>query len=105
MSKNYGPGLVAIIEGSGRDADFGDEDIVYLELYYKHGEWAVSSGYSELLSRVEETLADDDEFDLLEECDQWDQLICLSKKQLDDREGQGVAATFQGTIYAQGESF
>ncbi|KAG8852671.1 hypothetical protein FRB96_008527 [Tulasnella sp. 330] len=57
--KQRSPGLVVIVEGSGHYTSFGDKDIVYLEMYYKGGEWARSPSYSGEPTQIEVSLDDD----------------------------------------------
>lgn len=99
-----GPGLVAIIKGKGREACYDDANIVYLELYNERGEWNLSSGWSRKLG-VQHCAPDgwhEAEWEDLDEEDQWEMLMRISRDSIRERGQWGVAVAFQGRVYAEG---
>jgi hypothetical protein len=76
---------------------------VYLEMYYKHGEWQLKEGYSSLLDdameRVERDMGPDD-WDELDEDEKMEAALERSSQDVEDQRGWGVVETFPGRIYA-----
>jgi hypothetical protein len=76
---------------------------VYLEVYYKHGEWALKDGYSELIDdameKVERKMGEDEWNDLSPE-EQMEAALEQSEDDVEKQRGWGVVADIPGTIYA-----
>lgn len=106
IDNQVGQGLVAVVKGprSGTECD----DCVYLEMYYKHGEWNVSQGWSryidEALEELEREMEKDgalkDWEDMSEE-DQEDLALERSQKNVEDQLGWGAVLMIPGRIVAQ----
>lgn len=80
-----------------------DEPTVYLEVYYKQGEWALREGYSHLIEEAMEDLAwkmDADEWNELSAEEQMDFALEQNEEDVREQNGWGVVARIAGTIYA-----
>jgi hypothetical protein len=76
---------------------------VYLEMYYKHGEWQLEQGYSSLLDDAMEDAEREmgsDEWDELDEDEQMEAALERSGQDVAEQKGWGVVETFPGRIYA-----
>ena len=101
IEKQRGHGLVGIIKGPRFDHE--DVPTVYLEMYYKHGEWELKEGYSRLLEDAMDYLErkwGEDEWNELSEDEQEEAALERSKEDVDNQRGWGVVETFPGKIYA-----
>jgi len=101
IDNQRGHGLVGIIQGPR--FNHTDEPTVYLEMYYKHGEWALKEGYSSLLDNAMEYLErqwGEEEWNELSEEEQMEAALERSEDDVDKQRGWGVVETFPGTIYA-----
>ncbi|KIM81443.1 hypothetical protein PILCRDRAFT_8795, partial [Piloderma croceum F 1598] len=56
IDKQIGHGLVGVVKGPDHSLMDLDEPTVYLEMYYKHGEWALREGYSNLIEKAMDEL-------------------------------------------------
>ena len=102
IDKQIGHGLVGIIKGP-RFGNAADGPTVYLEMYYKHGEWGLKEGYSAHLEDAMlylEKQMGDDEWNELDEDEQMDAALKRSSDDVDQQRGWGVVETFPGRIYA-----
>lgn len=77
---------------------------MYLEVYYKHGEWNLNEGHSSFLDDAMERLESEmgEEWDELDEDDKMEAALELSSQDVDEQRGWGVVETFPGRIYAIG---
>jgi len=76
---------------------------VYLEMYYKHGEWALKEGYSTLLDDAMEYLErqmGEEEWNELDQDEQMEAALERSSDNVDEQRGWGVVETFPGRIFA-----
>jgi hypothetical protein len=76
---------------------------VYLEMYYKHGEWALREGHSNLIDDVMEDLEremGEDEWDELSPEEQMEAALEQSEDNVREQRGWGVVRTIPGTIFA-----
>jgi hypothetical protein len=104
IEDQIGHGLVGIIKGPRFEQK--GTSTVYLEMYYKHGEWQLKQGYSSLLDDVIERLERDigsDEWYALDPDEQMEAALERSSQDVEDQEGWGVVETFPGRIYAIAE--
>ena len=102
IDKQIGHGLVGIIKGP-RFGNAADGPTVYLEMYYKHGEWRLKEGYSAHLEDAMlylEKQMGDDEWNELDEDEQMDAALKRSRYDVDQQRGWGVVERFPGRIYA-----
>lgn len=103
IDRQIGQGLVGVVKGPDRILTDLDDPTVYLEMYYKHGEWALREGYS---SHVEETMEDlerkmgEGAWNKLSPEEQMDAALEQSKEDVREQRGWGVVTTIPGTIYA-----
>jgi hypothetical protein len=80
-----------------------DVPMVYLEMYYKHGEWELQEGYSSL---IDEAMTDveremgEDEWDSLSPREQMAAALEQSENDVLEQRGWGVVAAIPGIIYA-----
>jgi len=101
IDKQIGHGLVGIIKGPR--FNHTDSPTVYLEMYYKHGEWELKEGYSTLLDDTMDYLErqmGEDEWNELDEDKQMEAALERSSDDVDQQRGWGVVETFPGRIYA-----
>ena len=101
IEDQIGHGLVGIIKGPRFEQK--GTSTVYLEMYYKHGEWQLKEGYSSLLDDAMERVERDmgsDEWDELDEDEKMEAALERSSQDVKDQEGWGVVETFPGRIYA-----
>ena len=102
IDEQIGHGLVGIIKGPRFEQP--GTSTVFLEMYYKHGEWDLKQGYSSLLDdameRVERDM-DSEEWDALDEDEQMEAALERSSQDVDEQRGWGVVETFPGRIYAR----
>jgi hypothetical protein len=80
-----------------------DNPTVYLEMYYKHGEWALREGYSSLIEEAMEDLErkmGEDAWNELSPEEQMDTALEQSEENVREHRGWGVVTTISGTIYA-----
>ena len=101
IDKQIGSGLVGIIKGPR--FDHTDGPTVYLEMYYKRGEWKLTEGYSTLLDDAMEYLEremGEEEWNELDEDEQMEVALEQSSEDVDRQRGWGVVETFPGEIYA-----
>jgi len=76
---------------------------VYLEVYYKHGKWALRQGYSNLIDDAMEDLETKmgvDKWDELSPEEQMDAALEQSEEDVREHRGWGVVTTIPGTIFA-----
>ncbi|KAL8278863.1 hypothetical protein RQP46_008734 [Phenoliferia psychrophenolica] len=96
-----GSGLVAIIEGS-REACFDSQHTVYLEMYYKHGEYSLSEGYNDCLETALKALQaewqEKDEWEEWDEEDKWELAMAQSKQDVAEQKGWGVVRAWEGRL-------
>ena len=104
IEDQIGHGLVGIIKGPRFEQK--GTSTVYLEMYYKHGEWQLKEGYSSLLDdameRVEREMGSD-EWYALDQDEQMEAALEQSSQDVEDQRGWGVLETFPGRIYATAE--
>ena len=96
-----GHGLVGVIKGP-RVEQTGDS-MVYLEMYYKHGEWDLKQDFSTLLDDAMERVERDmgsEEWDALDEDEQTEAALERSSQDVDEQRGWGVVESFAGEVYA-----
>ena len=77
--------------------------MVYLEMYYKHGEWDLKEGDSSLLDDAMERVERDmgsEAWDALDEDEQMEAALERSSQDVDEQRGWGVVESFPGEIYA-----
>jgi len=80
-----------------------DEPTVYLEMYYKHGEWELNQGYSSYIDEAMDTLEremGEDKWNELSAKEQMDAALEQSEEDVREQRGWGVVTTIPGTIYA-----
>jgi hypothetical protein len=97
-------GLVGVVKGPDRDLVDLDEPTVYLEVYYKHGEWALREGYSHLIEEAMEDLARKmgaEEWNKLSAEEQMSAALEQNEEDVREQNGWGVVARIAGTIYAR----
>ncbi len=101
-----GQGLVAVVKGPRSDSEC--DTCVYLEMYYKHGEWNVSQGWSqyidEALEELEREMEKDGslkEWEDMSEEDQEDLALERSREKVDNQRGWGAVLMIPGEIVAQ----
>ena len=101
IDDQIGHGLVGIIKGPRFKTK--NSPTVYLEMYYKHGEWALQEGYSSYLDdamrRVEREMGEE-EWDELDEDEKMEAALERSGQDVEEQEGWGIVETFPGRIYA-----
>jgi hypothetical protein len=100
IDKQIGHGLVGVVKGPNHDLD---GPTVYLEMYYKHGEWSLKEGYSNLIDNAMDKLEremGEDEWNELSEDEQMDAALEQSEEDVLEQRGWGVVTTIAGTIYA-----
>jgi len=101
IQDQIGHGLVGIIKGPRFQK--ARSRTVFLEMYYKYGEWELKEGHSSLLDdakrRIEREMGED-EWDELDEDEKMEAALKLSGQDVADQEGWGVVKTFPGRIYA-----
>jgi hypothetical protein len=98
-----GHGLVAVVKGPPYESEFGP--CVYLEVYYKHGEWRVSEGMSkyvvEAMGEIEQEMDKNgmlDEWEDMSEEDQEDLALERCKNNLDAQRGWGAVLRVPGSL-------
>jgi hypothetical protein len=87
----------------GPDRILMDDPTVYLEMYYKHGEWSLKEGYSNLIEEAMDKLEremGEDEWNELSSEEQMDAALEQSEEDVREQRGWGVVTTIAGTIYA-----
>ena len=97
---------MAVVKGPQDQTHFGP--CVYLEVYYKHGEWSVTQGTSRYIKEAMNELEDEMEKDgMLEEWDKMSQQkvehLALERCQqnVDDQKGWGAVMRVPGILVAQ----
>ena len=88
IEDQIGHGLVGIIKGPRFEQK--GTSTVYLEMYYKHGEWQLKEGYSSLLDDAMERVERDmgsDEWDELDEDEKMEAALERSSQDVEDQEG------------------
>jgi hypothetical protein len=90
------------VKGPDRILTNPDDPTVYLEMYYKHGEWALREGYSSLIEEAMEGLEREMGEDTWNELSLKEQMDAALEQSEDVQEqrGWGVVTTIPGTIYA-----
>jgi hypothetical protein len=76
---------------------------VFLEMYYKNGEWALREGHSDLIDEVMEDLKremGEDKWDELSDGHQMDIALEQSEENVKNQCGWGVVTTITGTIFS-----
>lgn len=105
IDNQVGQGLVAVVEGprSGES-----NTCVYLEMYYKHGEWNVSEGWSqyidEALDQLEREMEKDgmlEDWQDMSEEDQEDLALKRCQENVDNQRGWGAVLMVPGRLVAQ----
>lgn len=73
-------------------------------MYYKRGEWSLSSGWSDFLGDENEPYEGyrESEWEEMDEEEQWETRLENSREDIHRKDTWGVAAAFQGTVYAEG---
>lgn len=100
-----GTGLVGIVKGP--DLPFVtdlDEPTVYLELYYKGGEWKLRDGRSVYMEEAMDDLESkmgSDKWNKLCKAVQIEVALEQSKEDVREQRGWGVVELILGTIYAK----
>jgi hypothetical protein len=103
IDEQIGLGLVGVVKGPDRIVTDPDDATVYLEMYYKHGEWALREGYSSLIEEAMEDLErkmGEDAWNELSPEQQMDAALEQSEEDVREQRGWGVVTTIAGTIYA-----
>ncbi|KAF9035089.1 hypothetical protein BDZ89DRAFT_1062347 [Hymenopellis radicata] len=91
------PGLVGIIEN---DPNREEQDKVYLEMYYKHGEWSLAEGSSQFLDEI---MGEMDEEDYEDEEQMEEEALEQSQARIRNQRGWGVQDWWYGTIIGEAE--
>lgn len=73
-------------------------------MYYKYGEWGVSSGWSKYLGNMDEGPEhwEGEDWESMEDEARWKALMASSLERIEEQQGWGVAAAFEGRVYAEG---
>ena len=94
------------MKGPDRSVCSINEPTVYLEMYYKRGEWALSQNGStyidDAMIEVKRELGEEEWNDLSPE-EQKDEAMRWSKRNIENQQGWGVVTEIAGTIVAEGE--
>lgn len=100
-----GHGLVAVVKGPRFETE--SNSCVYLEVYYKHGEWSVSEGWStyidEALVELERKM-NKDEWENMSEEDREDLALEKCQKDVKDQRGWGAVLKVPGRLVAQAQA-
>jgi hypothetical protein len=91
------------VKGPDRILRNPDDPTVYLEMYYKHGEWALREGYSSIIEEAMEGLEremGEDAWNEISSKEQMDAALEQSEEDVREQRGWGVVTTIAGTIYA-----
>lgn len=106
IENQVGQGLVAVVKGprSGTKSN----SCVYLEIYYKHGEWSVSQGWSryidEALDELEREMEKDgmlQEWEDMSAEDQEDLALERCQENVSNQRGWGAVLMVPGSLVAQ----
>lgn len=105
IERQIGHGLVAIVKGPARRIPSIDEPTVFLEMYYKHGEWNLSQNGSRYIDDAMMDLERElrGEWDDLSPKEQFDEAMERSVQNVEYQRGWGVVTRIAGTILAEGE--
>lgn len=70
----------------------------------KNGEWNAAQDYSRYLdsSWFVQGRKEEKAFGELSDEDQWKDLMCRSKQEVEEKRGWGVVAAFEGKLFAKG---
>jgi len=106
IDNQVGYGLVAVVKGPRHMTE--SSSCVYLEMYYKHGEWSVAQGRSsyidEALEELEREMEKDgnlDEWEEMSEEDQEELALERSQENVDNQRGWGAVLMVPGRLVAQ----
>ena len=106
IQNQVGSGLVAVVKGPRFRTE--SDSCVYLEVYYKHGEWNVSQGSSryidEALDELEHEMEKDgmlQEWQDMSEEDQEDLALERCQENVDNQRGWGAVLMVPGFLIAQ----
>jgi len=96
---------VGVVKGPNRPTRSLDEPAVYLEVYYKYGEWDLREGTSEYIDqamgRLEQKMGEE-EWNALSAEVQKEAAIKLSILDVENQRGWGVVKEIAGTLVAKG---
>ena len=76
---------------------------MYLGMYYKYGEYEISenfSGHLQEAMREAEQEVDEEEWDAMDEEEQWDAAMARSIQNVKRKEGWGVVDAWEGELVA-----
>ncbi|KIM81445.1 hypothetical protein PILCRDRAFT_8798 [Piloderma croceum F 1598] len=99
IDRQIGQGLVGVMKGPDRILSDLDDPTVYLEMYYKHGEWALREGYSSFIKEAMEDLErkmGEDAWNELSREEQMDAVLEQSEEDVQEQRGWGVVTTISG---------
>jgi hypothetical protein len=106
IQNQVGHGLVAVVKGPRFDSE--SDSSVYLEVYYKYGEWNVSEGWSryidEALVELEHEMEKDGmlhEWENMSEEDQEDLALERCRENVNNQRGWGAVLMVPGSLVAQ----
>ncbi len=106
IQNQVGHGLVAVVKGPRFRTE--SDSCVYLEVYYKHGEWNVSQGWStyidKALDQLEHQMEKDgmlQEWEDMSEEDQEDLALERCQENVDNQRGWGAVLMVPGSLVAQ----
>ena len=101
-----GHGLVAVVKGPRSASD--TDSCVYLEVYYKHGEWSLGRGGSryitEALDELEREMEKDgmlEEWEEMSEEEQEELALERCQENVDNQRGWGAVLMVPGRLVAQ----
>lgn len=106
IEKQIGVGLVAVVKGPRYETTPGP--CVYLEVYYKYGEWSVVQGMSdyvdEAMDEIEHEMEKDgmlEEWENMSEENQEDLAFERSQENVKEQRGWGAVMRVPGILVAQ----
>lgn len=106
IHNQVGYGLVAVVKGPRFSVQ--SDSCVYLEVYYKHGEWNVTQGWSryidEALDELEHEMEKDgrlEEWNDMSEEDQEDLALERCQENVNNQRGWGAVLMVPGSLVAQ----
>jgi hypothetical protein len=106
IDNQIGFGLVAIVQNSQKSANYNS--CVYLEVYYKHGEYNIaqwrSNCIAEAMDELEREMEKDgmlDEWEDMSEEEREDEALERCQKNVDEQRGWGAVLKVPGVLVAQ----
>lgn len=104
IENEVGYGLVAVVAGPTYGSQVDSGEYVYLEQYYKHGEWAISTYGSDYLDQaMQEKMQElgEKEWNQLSDDEKMDAALERSEADVSDQRGWGVTQAVPGILVAQ----